>query len=623
MGVSSFAAGIEPARRYRLLPYYFAMRLHRCHLTRRLVEKWWGDAAAEPITKAWLDILAALPVEHRSRLVRWLDRGPIHQPVPPGLDRVLTTAAAVNPPKFITCYIDDLMSVLRRGVTVSFLEAWLELRLVRRFYIDLATIAPGVEFPMARLRQLIPSDGAGIREAFRLCATGPEGVSLLMRPELEGLAELELMAALDNGTPAFLTAFAAMPDDRRASFARHYSQMAWGLRSGGAELLPAILRRWDGAPLLAELVRWIPRFPKAQRAALLASPDHVARQLSKAMRGNSEDACVDGSRHAINADPERALSWLTTSPQHFVETCLWLAGYGGARSSLLLRRAAALPLFQPRPTPDGSADWLVQLDRLLQSHLSLARRMPEFLTWDKHFAGTKVLKRSSIEDVAHRLLKQIPLLQMWWLQDQIKPELALHPEEHASLFRATLLENRRPLTRFLREHRRGRDPRFDHPANQQWLARNSARFNVDAWLNPPVATEAGWALAVERDPLEILKIGSYVGSCLALGGFNAHATVAILLDINKRVVIARNARGGFVARQVIAISEDGKLICYGVYSHTKETALHDAFERYATEWASRLGLPLAKGEDEVSTRRVPPLTVKTWYDDGLWERFWA
>jgi hypothetical protein len=42
-----------------------------------------------------------------------------------------------------------------------------------------------------------------------------------------------------------------------------------------------------------------------------------------------------------------------------------------------------------------------------------------------------------------------------------------------------------------------------------------------------------------------------------LGGDNAHAAVAIMLDVNKHVVFARNVRGRFVARQVVAISDDG------------------------------------------------------------------
>jgi hypothetical protein len=49
------------------------------------------------------------------------------------------------------------------------------------------------------------------------------------------------------------------------------------------------------------------------------------------------------------------------------------------------------------------------------------------------------------------------------------------------------------------------------------------------------------------------------------------------------------------------------LVCYGVYGNRN---LDDVFERYAMAWSTRLGLPLAKGEDHVLTGRVRPLTVR-------------
>ena len=128
---------------------------------------------------------------------------------------------------------------------------------------------------------------------------------------------------------------------------------------------------------------------------------------------------------------------------------------------------------------------------------------------------------------------------------------------------------------------------------------------------------------MQNPDVEVLRLGSYVGSCLAAGGDNAHAAVAILLDVNKRVVFARNSEGRFVARQVVGISDDAKLVCYPVYPKTTNAAIEDAFERYVTAWASQLGLPLAKGAGDQSSERVRQLTVSSWYDDGLWGRFYT
>jgi hypothetical protein len=420
---------------------------------------------------------------------------------------------------------------------------------------------------------------------------------------------------------ALLRGLAAMRPDLRASFATYgYPQMKYGLDAAGPEVIPAVLRRWNGDSSLNELVQWMSYFPRGFHSVLVAWPDHAVSQLGKAIRGLSADARFDGGRFAIGIDADRAFAWFASAPAHFVDTCTWVAGYGHVRARRLLRRASELVLFGAQPSYDGSADWPVRFDGMLREHASLSMRLPEFATWDKHFSGVKVLKRAAIEDVAARLAARVPTLQMWWLQDEIRCELAMHPEEHASLFRAMLTENRGPLTRFLREYSAQRDSRLDHPANRQWLARHGVGFDVDAWLDPPVMTDGDITLAVERDPLEILKIGTYVGTCLALGGDNAHAAVAIMLDVNKHVVFARNVQGRFVARQVVAISDDGKLVCYGVYGNRN---LDDVFERYAMAWSTRLGLPLAKGEDHVLTGRMRPLTVHSWYDDGLWKRFSA
>jgi hypothetical protein len=129
-----------------------------------------------------------------------------------------------------------------------------------------------------------------------------------------------------------------------------------------------------------------------------------------------------------------------------------------------------LVLFGAQPSYDGSADWLVRFDGMLREHASLSMRLPEFATWDKHFSGVKVLKRAAIEDVAAASQPAFQRCKCGGCKMKSRCELAMHPEEHASLFRAMLTENRRPLTRFLREYSAQRDSRLDHPANRQWLA---------------------------------------------------------------------------------------------------------------------------------------------------------
>jgi len=44
-----------------------------------------------------------------------------------------------------------------------------------------------------------------------------------------------------------------------------------------------------------------------------------------------------------------------------------------------------------------------------------------------------------------------------------------------------------------------------------------------------------------------------------------YSAAAVVLDVNKQVVYARNRRGSVIARQLLALSEDDRLVAYDVY----------------------------------------------------------
>src|SRR5262249_23511160 len=82
---------------------------------------------------------------------------------------------------------------------------------------------------------------------------------------------------------------------------------------------------------------------------------------------------------------------------------------------------------------------------------------------------------------------------------------------HAACFAGGARSNQRHLRRLLRR------PGL-HPANETWLAAHTD-LNLDAWThNPPVLQAERLTLRVETDPLEVVKMGTYARSCLALGG---------------------------------------------------------------------------------------------------------
>lgn len=187
---------------------------------------------------------------------------------------------------------------------------------------------------------------------------------------------------------------------------------------------------------------------------------------------------------------------------------------------------------------------------------------------------------------------------------------------HAARLYASADGNRRALRRLIQS----RDPDFvpAHPINRAWLARH-ATLDARRWLDGVVVRrtlENGRVveLRTERDPLQALRMGTVVGSCTGVGGAFAHSAAAVVLDVNKQVVYARDPSGLIVGRQVIAISEDGRLVAYAVYPAGAPADLKRAFRDYDAELAAALGIRWARDGD------VRLLVANDWFDDGPWDR---
>lgn len=195
-------------------------------------------------------------------------------------------------------------------------------------------------------------------------------------------------------------------------------------------------------------------------------------------------------------------------------------------------------------------------------------------------------------------------------------------EKHALQMQQVIEENRRALRKFLAAHWEDRaDYRQAHPLTQRWLAAHPG-LKLEVWQAGIVhhaETAAGSAvtLAVEQDPLEALKLGTYVGSCLGLGGSFAYSAAAVVLDINKQVVYARDKRGNVVGRQLVAISESEQLVCYEVYPLSAQKELIDAFREFDARFASALGLPIYS-RDETKDYEIAHILSHDWWDDCAW-----
>lgn len=181
-------------------------------------------------------------------------------------------------------------------------------------------------------------------------------------------------------------------------------------------------------------------------------------------------------------------------------------------------------------------------------------------------------------------------------------------------------DNREHLERLLREAalRPGRSVKDAFPRNAAWIASMKGRVDVDAWLAPRSAelksANARYVLSLEEDPLEVLRMGIPFGTCLSLdGGSNAASTVLNAIEVNKRVLYVRNESKNIVARKLLGLTDDGRLVGYRLYrsvSGEEARAIQEAVGRFCAELGSACRAPLA-------TSPAPrKLHAGFWYDDG-------
>jgi len=143
-------------------------------------------------------------------------------------------------------------------------------------------------------------------------------------------------------------------------------------------------------------------------------------------------------------------------------------------------------------------------------------------------------------------------------------------------------------------------------------------MDVDAWLSA-FATDVEidarrYRLALEDDPLEVLRMGVPFGTCLSLGdGRPAPPAALNALDANKRVLYLRDEQGQIVARKLLAVSRGWKLLGYRLYCTLDldaYEAVRTAVGAFCRSLAERTGLATSV------IGRPADLHDGEWHDDG-------
>ena len=199
-------------------------------------------------------------------------------------------------------------------------------------------------------------------------------------------------------------------------------------------------------------------------------------------------------------------------------------------------------------------------------------------------------------------------------------------ERHALQMLGSVDTNRRILRRVLQvQPAARREFLLAHPANRAWL-RKHPRVDAALWTHGiEQAARDGRGplrLAIETEPLAVLRLGTEVGSCLSVGGCWADSAVAVMVDVNKQVVFARRPDGTFVARQLVALSEDERLVFFPVYPFDGRGRGEGGFPpvRHGLR-GPRWGSAVREARRATIRTRSPRCSARAFYDDGPWDRF--
>jgi hypothetical protein len=580
-----------------------------------------------PGAAPWLAFTGNLPVDYRGYLIEWLHGSRRSLPAMPEsewLGGLLTLLPAGLVPEVL----DIALSALNRGVSPALIEACVQVRRQSSYWFPLNEAAPGSAFPVARVFALLGPNAEWeiLQSAWRV-STGPAGARFRWDDaRLDRLFSIEIRfvlraaVAFGGDVSSIVDAILALSQGNSSEWPR--SGALYALECAMECLTPAtvtrVLRRLaqlDGEETagLIRLLDNVSAFRPEDREQLVNVPAPFLRKVVKAWSDLGRWERADQGCGYLNGHDALPFRWLMAHPQMFRELCIFFSLNGKVRTRQLLSSVRQLPLFQKPPIIAKSPSGLVALDNLLLAHHRYASRFPEFHAWNLHFSGKKVLKTHSIEHVGARLIENLSIIQMHVIREELLRGFAIATDEHTNVFHQMLYTARRPLARFLRAYARGVDRRIDHPGNQMWLLRHP-RVSVPLWRGPirmtlPVSGIGDVTIGVEEDPHEVLRMGTYVHSCVAAGGGNAHNAVAVLLDINKQVLYARNSKGKFLARQVIAISEEDTIVAHKIYPYDVSNGIKNLFAIYVSDWSLQLGLKIAPGA-------VRPLTIGQWYDDG-------
>jgi hypothetical protein len=369
------------------------------------------------------------------------------------------------------------------------------------------------------------------------------------------------------------------------------------------------------------------------RRALCDAPDASWLAVENACERENHARTLRNGLHLIGqAVPALLVSTFASAPGALLQTADVLAAISLEEGERVLATYKASALADP--TVEDAP--LGRLCALIAPVTQAGGPAPVRRALREHLSGARVLTDAQLQGHRARIVADLGIVRLAAIRQAVERVLAgrvgvqrieTPAVRHAVAMLRHVDENRRQLRRMLVANLAGdRDWKTRHPRSQEWFARHP-KLDRDRWstgieLRAELEGIGPVRLAIETDPLEALKLGTYVGSCLGRGGHFAYSAAAVVLDVNKQVVYARDARGSVVGRQLLAISEAGELVCFHVYGTVKISLLEPVFRDFDRALAAALDLPVFTRRDERDgdgDHEIATILSQDWYEDLVWD----
>ena len=368
----------------------------------------------------------------------------------------------------------------------------------------------------------------------------------------------------------------------------------------------------------------------------LNAPDSAFLNLEKFCRSKNNAGLLEVGNYAAlwtSRGFPGSTGFLLNCFIHFSQKyCTAMKSLGVLRRHLrffVFKEFCAHPLMQ---TPVESLP-TKELMELIESFLgpSISNPIPKKL--NEYLSGGGQLSEERLKKYRDRMMVSLNLTRLDILDNMIdqtlRDELPLDREvanwKHTMQFVNILDNNRRPFKKFLKSYLRGEtDYLVKHPKTKAWIEKhpnlNLARWMTGVQYSKTLDGHGLVTIELERDHLEALKMGTYVGSCLGLGGGFEFSAAAAVLDINKQIIYARDKDGNVIGRQLLALTEDEKMVCFNVYPSGVDDDILNLFREYDRKIAAAVSVKIYKEDDENEEGyTIDNVMSEDWWDDGYWD----